>query len=300
MGNTLAPWAEFTDRPVCRRHDGLSCIRLPEYATLLNKSRSLAFAVFCCWLSACGTLPSGDNWGADATLTPGAERLGRAARHNARQTSTWAPVLAATVIYAVGLDEQISEWAVENTPIFGSTDNAEHASDVLRDALVVATYGTAVALPSGDEPGEWIIAKTKGLLVEAVALEATSLTTGAIKSASGRVRPSGGNDRSFPSGHTSRAAAAARLAERNVSAMDLRPSTERAADALLVGGVAGTAWARVEAGVHYPSDVLVGAALGSFIAAFIHDSFLGLPLDYVNVHRDRRFASTAIQLGLQF
>jgi hypothetical protein len=34
-----------------------------------------------------------------------------------------------------------------------------------------------------------------------------------------------------------------------------------------------TAWARVEAQKHYPSDVLAGAALGYFLTAFIHDAF---------------------------
>ena len=37
---------------------------------------------------------------------------------------------------------------------------------------------------------------------------------------------------------------------------------------------AGTAWARVEGGVHYPSDNLFGAALGNFVATFVHDAFL--------------------------
>lgn len=267
---------------------------------MLKKLRRLAFAAICCWLGACGTLPSGGKWGASATLTPGMDRLGRAANHNLKQPSTWGSLLAAALIYVGGVDEQISDWAVENTPVFGSTDNAEHASDVLRDALVVATFGTAVATPSGDQPGEWIVAKTKGLLVEAAALHATTLTTDAIKSASGRSRPNGANDRSFPSGHTSRAAAAARLAERNLSVMDLRPSTDQVANVLLVGGVAGTAWARVEAGVHYPSDVLAGAALGSFVAAFVHDSFLGLPLEYANLQHDRRHASTTFTVGWRF
>jgi hypothetical protein len=40
-----------------------------------------------------------------------------------------------------------------------------------------------------------------------------------------------------------------------------------------------TAWARVEAQKHYPSDMLAGAALGHFLTAFIHDAFLGLPED---------------------
>ena len=36
----------------------------------------------------------------------------------------------------------------------------------------------------------------------------------------------------------------------------------------------GVAWARVEAGRHFPSDVLAGAALGNFITTFILDAFL--------------------------
>ena len=34
--------------------------------------------------------------------------------------------------------------------------------------------------------------------------------------------------------------------------------------------------ARVEAEKHYPIDVLVGAALGHFLSAVIHDSMMGL------------------------
>ncbi len=39
------------------------------------------------------------------------------------------------------------------------------------------------------------------------------------------------------------------------------------------------AWGRVEAQAHYPSDVLAGAALGNFLSATVHDSFLNLPKD---------------------
>jgi hypothetical protein len=35
----------------------------------------------------------------------------------------------------------------------------------------------------------------------------------------------------------------------------------------------------VEAGAHYPSDVLAGAAIGNFLSATVHDSFLNLPKD---------------------
>ncbi len=39
----------------------------------------------------------------------------------------------------------------------------------------------------------------------------------------------------------------------------------------------GVGWARVEAGKHFPSDVLAGAALGHFLSVFFHDAFMGLP-----------------------
>ena len=35
----------------------------------------------------------------------------------------------------------------------------------------------------------------------------------------------------------------------------------------------GCAWARVESGAHYPSDVLAGAALGNFTTLFIQEAF---------------------------
>ncbi len=48
---------------------------------------------------------------------------------------------------------------------------------------------------------------------------------------------------------------------------------------------AATAWARIEAKRHYPTDVLAGAALGNFIGAFINDAFIGINHSHeVNVH----------------
>ena len=39
----------------------------------------------------------------------------------------------------------------------------------------------------------------------------------------------------------------------------------------------GVGWPRVEAGKHFPSDVLADVAPGHFLSAFIHDAFMGLP-----------------------
>ena len=46
------------------------------------------------------------------------------------------------------------------------------------------------------------------------------------------------------------------------------------------GLAVGTAYARVEAKEHFPSDVLVGAALGHFIGVFANEAFLGIDQPY--------------------
>jgi membrane-associated phospholipid phosphatase len=42
---------------------------------------------------------------------------------------------------------------------------------------------------------------------------------------------------------------------------------------------AAAAWSRVEAGKHYPADVLVGVAIGNYVAAFFTEAFMGLGPD---------------------
>ena len=95
-----------------------------------------------------------------------------------------------------------------------------------------------------------------------------------IKLGVGRPRPDDSDNLSFPSGHASVAFTGATLTRRNLARLDLPAATRALLDVGAVSLAAGTAWARVEAGVHYPSDVLAGAALGNFVAAFVNDAFL--------------------------
>lgn len=227
-------------------------------------------------LAGCGTLPNGRRWGQDATLFPGWQAVGRAARNAGLSPETWAPLAGALVLQIDDWDENLSEWAVENTPVFGSQDDADDASDYLRDATGAGYLITALATPSGKESKEWSVAKLKGLTVGLAAVSLTYGTTELLKSATDRTRPDGSDDRSFPSGHTSAASSFATLASRNLRSL---PLSKRNRTLLTVGFktlAAGTAWARVEAGRHFPSDVLVGYALGHFISAFVNDAFLGL------------------------
>lgn len=229
--------------------------------------------------SGCSTLPDGKGWGENATFTPGWERVRTAATEAARDPWVWGPLMGAGVLQIDNWDRRTSDWAREHTPVFGSQANAERWSDDLRNVSVLAHYVTVLATPSGPDAGEWVMNKIKGTLVGVAAVSATVVTTNALKSATDRQRPNGDDSASFPSGHTSSSAVHTRLASRNLRSIDMSDGWRRTADVGLTALTLGTSWARIEAGWHYPSDTLVGMALGNFIASFINDAFLGLEED---------------------
>jgi len=158
--------------------------------------------------------------------------------------------------------------------VFGSTDEAAKWSDHLRAASSAAYLGTMLATPSGDSTSTWLENKAKGYLVGMAAWTATSVTTSTLKKTAGRERPDGSDTESFPSGHVSRSAVFTRLASRNLDFLDLGPRTHQALDIGLDTLTIGTAWARIEAGAHFPSDTLFSMALGNFCAELFNDAFL--------------------------
>ncbi len=234
--------------------------------------------VFCVTVlvSGCGTLQNGQKWGQDATIFPGWQRIGNAASSAALAPGTWAPALGALGFQIGDMDERVSNWASDKTPVFGSIENAKYQSDFLRELLFADYLITALATPSGQQPGEWVVAKANGLSVGYVALHSTRNTTGFLKNQTGRTRPDQRGDDSFPSNHASTAAVMAMLASKNIDSL---PISDIYKTSLKIGTFsldAGAAWARVEGERHYPSDVLAGMALGHFFGAFFNDAFLGL------------------------
>jgi hypothetical protein len=227
-------------------------------------------------LQGCGTLSNGQKWGYDATLAPGWDRVRTSAVNAALSPETWGPVAGALALQVGNMDRRISDWASDKSPVFGSQDNAGKWSDYLRDASGAVYLVTVLATPSGDDASDWLTSKAKGLAIGLVASEVTGGGTSLLKSAAGRTRPDRSNDASFPSGHASGSAVLTTLARRNLEFVPMSAGSRLAADIGIVGLSMGTAWARVEAKKHYPSDILVGYALGHFFSAFINDAFLGL------------------------
>src|ERR1051325_7018493 len=248
--------------------------------TALHRSVSfISAAVILAALTGCGSLRSDRNWGEHAFRPATLERIPAAAKNALLDPVTWVPLIGAGVIAAGGWDHSISDWASRETPLYGSKNGAENFSDAGRDILIGEAFGTMLLTPSGSSAGEWAWNKTKGAGVEAGAFLFTDFTTREFKEAIGRKRPDKRDAESMPSGHASSAFSGMALANRNLDYIDMNPYGRTGLKAANVALATTVSWARVEGQKHFPTDVLVGAAVGNFLTRFIYDAFLGLDAD---------------------
>lgn len=224
----------------------------------------------------CTTLPNGDRWGANVTITPGWARIRTAAARTVTDPWVWAPLAGAAALQAGNFDRRLSRWGRRRNPIFGSEANATLWSDRLRSVSVGVDIATVLLTPSGDFGSEWLLDKAKGYLVNlaaaTTAIESTTLLQHTVR----RERPNGANDHSFPSDHSAASSVYTRLATFNLQETPMSGDVREAIDASLHALSFATAWARVEGGWHYPADTLAGMAIGNFCAEFFTDAFMGL------------------------
>jgi uncharacterized protein YceK len=220
--------------------------------------------------------------GKSTTATPGWDRLKQAAKTAVNDPHVWAPVVAAAALQVNDLDHEISDQAREHTPLFGSNADADEMSDKFRDFTEVVQLSTLFLAEGPDEPGDWMWAKSKLLLAQHVAIKSTSRITSNLKSTIGRERPNMRNKKSMPSGHTSKATIQASMAQINIEHLAASDTTKRILDLSMTGSAALTGWARVEAGAHYPSDVLIGYSLGRFIG-HIAEAFIVPDKEFISI-----------------
>lgn len=143
---------------------------------------------------------------------------------------TWAPALCLAVMAVA-------------SPAQASPKGWQTASDIGVYSLMAVSVGLPLARHD-----------THGALQAAGSIGGASLVATGLKEAFPRTRPDGSDRKSFPSGHTSNAfAAAATLAERQGLKVGL--------PAFALAGFVGLA--RVEGKKHYWSDVAVGAGIGT-------------------------------------
>jgi hypothetical protein len=249
----------------------------------------------------CGTLKSGRGWGQDAIYPVDWKRIPIAAKNAALDPVTFVPLIGAGIIAIGDYDHKISDWAVEHTPLFGSTDSAKDYSDIGRTILVAEGFGTGLLTPSGEEPKQWLWSKAKGLAVEGAAYGLMGLATDGLKSAVGRERPDESSNSSMPSGHSSSSFSGAALANRNLDYIDMNCYARTGLKVANVALATSVAWARVEGERHFPTDVLVGAALGNFTTRFIYDAFIGVdPEDSFSFYIEPNPSGAKVFLAWEF
>ena len=154
-------------------------------------------------LCGCGTLQNGRGWGQDTTIRPGWDVVRESAVRAARSPRTWAPLAGALLLQVGDWDQDLADWASNNTPVFGSQRSALDASGVLKDVSTAAWLITALATPGGDSSGEWLTAKSRGLAVVVAASLLNGGMNSALSSWTSRTGPDGRDSDSFPSGHSS-------------------------------------------------------------------------------------------------
>jgi len=219
--------------------------RLTEPGTALRRAGCIMLVIATLGAGGCATVGDDSVWSQVVTNS----------RSSIKQKSVWVPLAAAAVFAASNADHEVSDWAIERKPIFGSTENAADWADGLSTGLVAAAVVTSIA--KRDE-------RYQPLVTDLLVLGSAYAFSAGMKRVVGRTRPDGWNDLSFPSLHATSAFAGANITARNLT----NPETANAnlIRPVLIACATASAWGRIEGARHYPSDVLAGAAIGNFFA----------------------------------
>jgi hypothetical protein len=118
-------------------------------------TKLLAVAFISFTMVGCGTLKNGRGWNQDAVYPVDLKKIPDAAHHAFFDLQTLIPAAGALVFGVSHADHKVSDWATDHTPIFGSKNNANDASDYLLYALEAETFATALATPSGEDLKDW-------------------------------------------------------------------------------------------------------------------------------------------------
>lgn len=243
--------------------------------------------VFALLSSACAT---------SSRLVPNAAEWREAAVHAIKDPDTWVPAALALGVVATDSDHEISDWAADETPLFGSNENAADWSDQTKLAAHLVMLGTAFA--PREEPTPLARRAWTAVGNELATIPSDFVTT-MLKEGTDRERPDASNRASFPSGHASGSASYLAVTERNLEAVRAGRNAKRATMIAARLLVATTSWARIEARKHYPTDVLVGMALGNLLTSLVDRAFRPSDARELKVMFERRDEGVAVLFTLR-
>ena len=174
-------------------------------------------------------------------------------------------------------DGDVTKSLSDETPIFGSQENAKRWTDGLLLSLLPVMLYTAsqVDLKPDLKKDSYFSKRTKFLFFQSAIIMTDFLLVSGIKMSTSRIRPDESDRLSFPSGHSSISSGMSRTIFNNVknSSLDGTPQGRWLQQGSFAASSA-VAWGRVEAKKHHVSDILLGNAFGAFISDFLYASFL--------------------------
>lgn len=161
---------------------------------------------------------------------------------------------------AFALDGELRDEALDHDAF---TDDGEHVEDVMANVMAATPLAIGLAEWSAGDDGRALEAAGESLLF-------SLLTTQVLKDVTGRERPDGSGDQSFPSGHTTKAFVGATFVGRWV---DARWDSDLGWLAYLPATAVGLA--RMQHDEHWASDVVAGALLGTFFTNLVWNAHYG-------------------------
>ena len=230
--------------------------------------------------SACSSKSVSYNW----------ERTKGAAYNAAVDPMTWAPIATGVALDATGYDDDITNHIMKDD-LDDFTFTGDDADD-LRTLSTAITYTTAVLVPDDD-----MTTKAKRVLVEASALAIGRGYVTLTNSYIDKTSPSGTNEDAFGSNHAVAPFLSAALTRRNVDQMEIPLWAKYSINTVSYAAASGSAYQRIESGLHSFSDQMYSAAIGNFIAIFIHDAFME---DDMNLGIDLSGEDPSVTLSFRF
>lgn len=230
-------------------------------------------------ISSCSMVSKKGQWGKNALYPLKGGRIIDAIKKNAQSAHVWGPVAGAVVFSASNFDRNFSNWVANEADVFKDKDAADAWSDNFNNILKAEMYATILLTAShNDDEDFWGYAwnKTKGGLVVNVAASSSRFSVDQVRKVVKRQRPNKIDLKSLPSGHASEAGSRRVIIGKGIDSIDMDPNLRFGVNALNTSMAIGTLWARVEGKRHYPSDVMLGYAFGSFISGVVYDSLINL------------------------
>ena len=229
---------------------------------LTSRLQIITILFFGIFFSACSTKSLSYNW----------ERTKGAAYNAAVDPMTWAPVATGLTLDLTGYDDDITKHIMKDDP--DDYTFSEEDADHFRSISTAITYTTAVFVSDKD-----MTKKVKRIAVEASAL---AIGRGYVTFTNihiDKTSPGGGNEDAFGSNHAVTPFAAAALTRRNVHQMNIPLWAKYSICGINYLTATASTYQRIESQLHSFSDQMYSAAVGNFIALFIHDAFMANDTD---------------------